>query len=293
MVKNMPTEPGDLEGSSLLDLLGCEAVSRDGQLLEAEIVPLLDKVKRCLDSLAAGVIPVPTNLKGGLFVSLDRLITRISGLMDDLQMLAQGNLEFQAGQFGQYSELLDTITANLRQVTDQLVRQYLTVERLAVVDQLTGVQTRGALMRRFEEEFARASRYRGELSLLLLDLDDFKAVNDSHGHQAGDNVLRKVGAIINRQARLTDIAGRYGGEELMIVATETGLEGAGVLAERIRKDVEGEVFASTRGDFKVTVSIGISIRQPENDSLERLIERADGALYQAKRKGKNRIETQP
>ncbi len=290
MENHVKTESGE-PASSVLELLGCDPESLGGRPPEEEIVARLVTVKRCLDSLSIGVVPVVTNLGGGLFVSLDRLITRISGLMDDLQMLAQGNLEFQAGQFGQYSELLDTITANLRQVTDQLVRQYLTVERLAVVDQLTGVQTRGALMRRFEEEFARATRYRGELSLLLLDLDDFKAINDTHGHQAGDNVLRKVGAIINRQARLTDIAGRYGGEELMIVATETGLEGACVLAERIRKDVEGEVFASLRGDFRVTVSIGISIRRLENDSLERLIERADGALYQAKRKGKNRLET--
>ena len=167
------------------------------------------------------------------------------------------------------------------------------LERLANFDTLTGLRNRGAILRKLEEEINHAKRYEEELSLSLLDIDHFKKVNDQYGHLIGDEVLEKVATLVREDIRIADSAGRYGGEEFIIVFPKTDLSSALIVAERIRKIIEAAEMSSLEGNvFGVTVSQGLS-GYKTGDDKDSLISRADEALYKAKENGRNRVETSP
>lgn len=174
-----------------------------------------------------------------------------------------------------------------------LKRKRQQVEYLAIHDQLTGLYNRGEFESRLEEEFYRSERYDNPLSLLMIDLDHFKKINDTHGHAAGDDVLRTIGTILNRAAsdsvRRSDVPGRYGGEEFCLLLPETRPDGARKVAERIRERLKEEEFRTGDETFRVTCSIGISDRRPELESPESLVNEADEALYEAKDGGRDRV----
>jgi two-component system, cell cycle response regulator len=165
-------------------------------------------------------------------------------------------------------------------------------EVLALTDPLTQTHNRRALMERLTSELERARRYALHLSVLMVDLDHFKAINDSYGHVVGDEVLRGVSRVLQREARAVDVVARFGGEEFLVVLPETGEEGAVALAERIRARVE-ETPPVTGGEYgwlRVTVSIGVAtVPSPRVNSPEELIAVADEALYRAKAQGRNRV----
>ena len=163
----------------------------------------------------------------------------------------------------------------------------------AAVDSLTGLANRRTLDEELALEWRRADRVGDSLAFVLLDLDDFKAVNDSHGHPAGDAVLRAVGEILGAGVRHVDLAGRYGGEEFALILPETDLPGALKLAERIRVKLETAAAELPSGEsLHVTASFGVAV----NDGLtaaEQLVAAADEALYAAKAAGKNRVHPRP
>jgi len=165
-------------------------------------------------------------------------------------------------------------------------------EVLALTDPLTQTHNRRALMERLTSELERARRYALHLSVLMVDLDHFKLINDSYGHVVGDEVLRGVSRVLQREARAVDVVARFGGEEFLVVLPETGEEGAVALAERIRARVE-ETPPVTGGEYgwlRVTVSIGVAtVPSPRVNSPEELIAVADEALYRAKAQGRNRV----
>lgn len=164
------------------------------------------------------------------------------------------------------------------------------LERLANFDSLTGLHNRGAILRKLGEQINHAKRYEEALSLSLLDIDHFKKVNDRYGHLIGDEVLEQVARLVGRDIRIADDAGRYGGEEFIIVFAETDLSGAVIVAERIRNIIEAVEMRGSDGNvFGITVSQGISSYKPGDDK-EALISRADEALYRAKENGRNRVE---
>ena len=140
-------------------------------------------------------------------------------------------------------------------------------------------------------EVGRRDRLGGELSLLMMDLDDFKLVNDTHGHLAGDRVLEEVGRILQDEPRGMDQAARYGGEEFILALPETGPEGAMKAAQRIRRAVEALTVDDIRAGttISVTVSIGLATAPADGVTARELIPAADSALYRAKRSGKNRV----
>ncbi len=178
------------------------------------------------------------------------------------------------------------------QTTLDVIRVSL-LEREAFTDPLTGLYNRRYLNRRLAEEVAVARRYGRSLSLLLMDFDHFKEVNDRHGHQAGDQVLVRAAQVISGGLRETDVLARFGGEEFMIVASHTPLAGAIELAERLRARIESEEFriGSLEGTarIRVTASIGVVAFGTGRDSVELLIRDADENLYAAKRAGRNRV----
>jgi diguanylate cyclase (GGDEF)-like protein len=165
------------------------------------------------------------------------------------------------------------------------------LERLSVTDRLTELYNHGYFQQRLDEELGRASRFAHTLSLIMLDIDDFKVFNDTFGHPRGDKVLQMVGDAIRENLREMDVAARYGGEEFVVVLPETDLEGARAVAERIRCSVEQLAFVGGEGIPPVhkTISVGVAA-YPRNASTQgKLIETADHAMYVAKRAGKNRV----
>jgi two-component system cell cycle response regulator len=168
------------------------------------------------------------------------------------------------------------------------------LEALATTDPLTKVLNRRALLERLTAEMDRAQRFGSSLSLLVLDVDHFKDVNDTAGHLAGDSVLRQLGARLEEEVRKVDIIGRYGGEEFVAILPETSLEGGQIFAERLRERVASRAFdvGTGRRPVHLTVSIGIaSFPSPQVETIEDLFARADAALYRAKSGGRNQVRT--
>ena len=159
-------------------------------------------------------------------------------------------------------------------------------ERLAAIDVLTGLRNRRAFQQQIVVEISRSTRYGIPLSLLLLDVDHFKAINDGHGHAGGDVVLSALGVILREQLRIPDIPARWGGEEFVVALPNTDLVGAGVAAERLRVAVAEATIRHGSVHIPVTISIGVSALEG-GESLEVLTERADQAMYAAKMRGRN------
>jgi len=163
------------------------------------------------------------------------------------------------------------------------------IREMAIRDELTGVYNRHHVMELLDYEKNRSSRGGGIFCLAMLDIDHFKNVNDMYGHLAGDAVLRAVATMLGQTLRNTEICGRYGGEEFLIVLAQTDIKGALICAERVRTNIENTLFPDLGPDFKVTVSIGLSEYHIRED-VEKIISRADEALYRAKKGGRNRVE---
>lgn len=155
----------------------------------------------------------------------------------------------------------------------------------ATTDQLTALYVRSIFDEILYKEFEQYLRNKNTLSLLMIDIDDFKTLNDTYGHQKGDDVLRKIGEILLDTVRKSDIACRYGGEELSVIMPHTDMETAFDVAERIRKTIENTDIDG----IKTTISIGVSETTESLKDAEELVKQADDALYLAKNEGKNRV----
>jgi two-component system, cell cycle response regulator len=166
------------------------------------------------------------------------------------------------------------------------------VERQAFVDGLTGLANRRQAEDALATELSRAARFGGPLSIVIGDLDGFKAVNDDHGHPVGDTVLREFARVLERSVRDVDVAARWGGEEFLLVLPGTDADGAVRLAERIREQLEGQTLLTPDGAVRVTASFGVVEADEESRPIQ-LVAAADAALYEAKRSGKNRVGRAP
>jgi two-component system cell cycle response regulator len=165
------------------------------------------------------------------------------------------------------------------------------LETLAHTDPLTQVLNRRALAARLASELDRARRYDSVVTLLMVDLDHFKRVNDTHGHLVGDDVLREMAALLRHEARSVDLVARYGGEEFSVVLPQTGEEGAVAFAERLRERIASHPFhTSGRTPLSLTASIGVATFPSHRvESVDDLFARADAALYRAKADGRDRV----
>ncbi len=193
----------------------------------------------------------------------------------------------QDRELEQQNEQLRQLNANLEALvekrTQELVEKNRELEYISVTDALTGIPNRLRLDQLLKDAINQSQRYGTDLSILLVDVDKFKQVNDQFGHQAGDQVLVDIARLLSQNCREVDVAGRWGGEEFLIICRHTGLNGAMVLGEKLRLKVAEHAFLHIG---KRTISAGVTIFQ-RNDTLNSMISRADAALYRAKEQGRN------
>lgn len=237
-----------------------------------------------LRNLAFTVIGVVLVVIGIVAYWLASLIARPLGrLTGAATKVAAGDLSVElpaggGGEVGYLTQVFNTMIESLRKNREEL-------ERLSTTDILTGLGNRRHLMHLLPQEIERARRASHPFSILMLDVDHFKEYNDEHGHQAGDDVLARVGTVLRDSIRPYDCAARYGGEEFLVVLSGVSLDDARECAERIRKKVREERFDGR----SVTVSIGVAEYPTHGESEDAIIAQADAALFRAKRAGRDRI----
>lgn len=202
-------------------------------------------------------------------------------------------------------ELLDEIQLNIEElikgfpisesnkldVIKKINFMYSQTKHMSVTDALTGLYNRRHLENNLEREFLRAQRYKNDLSIAVLDVDFFKKINDSYGHLCGDYVLKEIAYLALETFRKTDMVFRYGGEEIVVILTETALDKALIPLERLRKSVADYPFSYDEKSFSVTVSIGVDALNENFANAEGLLKSADDALYRAKDAGRNKVVT--
>lgn len=204
-----------------------------------------------------------------------------------------GVLNFQRPEAAAFSadelELLDAL-ADIAAMAVKNALLYEETVRLSITDALTGMLNRRALFNRLDNELSRATRYTQPLSLLMIDIDHFKHLNDTQGHRAGDETLIAVADTLKRLVRKVDTLGRYGGEEFLLVLPQVGKEEALEVAEKLRRAIEEmrTVHASGQPGGRVTISVGVSSLPEDSMAQDRLIDAADAALYASKRGGRNK-----
>jgi len=186
-----------------------------------------------------------------------------------------------------FSELLARVRVGTRVVQYQQHLEYQTQ-----IDSLTSLFNRRAFEKKIQEEFERSKRYQSPLSVLILDLDNFKTINDTYGHHGGDSALVKISDTLREMTRQSDFASRYGGEEFVLILPETDQESAMQAASKIHSAIRSSSFGTISRPFTLTVSVGISSSSTKVYSTWReMVDDADRALYLAKNSGKDRIET--
>lgn len=189
-------------------------------------------------------------------------------------------------------ELLARIRTQLRirDLSQQLIFVNERLKELVDSDDLTGLFNMRSLYQKLEFEIERGKRFHRGVCVIMMDMDDFKTVNDGHDHLFGSYVISQVGKIVKQCTRNIDIPARYGGDEFLVVLTEVSYDGAFLFCDRLRKKIEKTTFCNGSDSIKLTVSLGFAITQPgESVSARELVRRADHALYHAKRSGRNQV----
>jgi diguanylate cyclase (GGDEF)-like protein len=201
------------------------------------------------------------------------------------------SLDKEINKFGEeIKKEHDEITL-LKKKIEALENQLKEVKKEAKTDDLTNMLNKKALNEELEKQEQFFKRHGRNYSIIFFDIDHFKNVNDTYGHDAGDVILKSVGLLLNRYSRDIDIVGRFGGEEFVIIAPETDKEGARVFAEKIRKIIAKTKFMYKKTRINITISAGVAERK-ETNSKEETLKLADERLYKAKKGGRNRVEAE-
>ena len=269
-----------------------EANARFGEALAATLDP--QELRRVIVESAVEA----TQAEGGLVIDEDGSVVETGDLSSgaerlDFELLAgrrsYGRLQLVGSDFDDEERMTAASLAGQAVVALENARRHSDAQRHALVDALTGLANRRHADDTLSTELARAERAGGQVGLILADVDDFKDVNDRHGHPTGDIVLRDLAATLRETVREIDIPARWGGEEFAVILPNTGLEGAAQLAERLRFALAEREIASADGfPVHVTASFGVAASGPSM-TAGLLVEAADEALYRAKRAGKNRV----
>src|SRR5262249_54827067 len=238
---------------------------------------------RALSDTAGLIAQGETDIEIAEVSGQDEIAVLSRALREMVDRLRRNQVELQRKQ-----EQIERANGELTRTNDDLQRSNEILEQLSFTDGLTHLHNHRSFQARLRLEGNRADRSREPLALLLVDIDNFKWLNDRHGHAAGDEVLRRVATILNQTARETDLVARYGGEEFAVLAPRTDAKGAAQLAERVRQAVADVVFHGlgphAPDGITVTTSVGVSLYCAD---IKRFFDEADRALYQAKREGKD------
>ena len=231
------------------------------------------------------IIATPVlNSKGHIEAVLVQSIDQTS------QIVMEKKLRRQVQNFNRILKEQDRTTDYLISVQKDLQKKGAELEKLSITDYLTGINNRRKFNESIKAEALRASRYNHPLSLLLIDIDNFKSVNDTYGHPFGDVVLKSLTTVLQLSIRETDILSRYGGEEFAIILPETEYETAKAVSERVRANIEKRKLTTNNGEMSITVSVGLTTISSENIDPDKIIQLSDECLYEAKKLGKNRVE---
>jgi diguanylate cyclase (GGDEF)-like protein len=242
------------------------ALPAAGEWGDRDDVPVFDQQSRFKDFRSLLLLPLPVKDEVvGIFMVAAR----------------------RAGAFPTDRREMLGVIANQVAISMQNGHMYQALEEQATTDGLTGLSNHRTFQERFSAMLTRAERHNFSVALLLTDIDHFKKINDTYGHPTGDEVLRRVSALLKGSARKIDITARYGGEEFALVLESTERDGAMQLAERIRQEVSQQLFESGKGPFKATLSLGIAVFPQDGRTKPELIKNADTALYAAKHGGRN------
>ncbi|MCX6362895.1 MAG: GGDEF domain-containing protein [Actinobacteria bacterium] len=251
-----------------------------------ELLNELADLHRFTLAVSQGDLEQPLTARGSLAGALKTLDAALRHLTWQTQRVAAGDFTQRVDFMGDFSEAFNSMVVALDEARTELEAQKLKLEELATTDTLTGAYNR----RKFNDltlvELERARRYEHPLSLLILDIDHFKHVNDTYGHEAGDEVLVVLAGLMRAGIRATDSLARWGGEEFVVLSPGVTVEGAAELAERLRVAAGTYEHASSG---TVTVSIGVAQYRP-GETPDELFARADLALFRAKEGGRDRVE---
>ncbi|MBV9924739.1 MAG: diguanylate cyclase [Acidobacteria bacterium] len=276
-----------------------ETAEDGGQAVEAarRVLPdlvILDVMMPVMDGLQACRLlkadPATRDIPVIFLSALDDTDTKVRGL-------SLGANDYVSKPF-RVEELLARVSVairlklerdRLRQRAEELRRSAEAASEMSMTDALTGLLNRYGLHRALQRELSEARRYDRPLSCLLIDIDFFKSVNDTYGHAAGDTALQQAARVITESVRGSDVVCRYGGEEFLVLAPETGLEGARALADKIRQSFAARLFGEGAHVFPLTLSAGAA-QLATDESGNDMIARADEALYHAKQTGRDRVE---
>jgi diguanylate cyclase len=236
--------------------------------------------------------------KRDLGLTEDQCVSILSTAANEAQQL-RGMLEVPEGKIrtadqieAEVRERIAELTLAVNRENQVMVARQEDLLRQATTDPLTGVGNRAAFEARLTLELERAARSGTPIALLVIDVDHFKRLNDTFGHQAGDQVLRRIAQTLDENVRKVDYVARYGGEEFVVVAPTAKPEGARILAERLREAVETQIVHCDDQELTATISIGVGVATEVTDSSDAkaLFKAADEQLYKAKRGGRNRVE---
>jgi diguanylate cyclase (GGDEF)-like protein len=268
--------------------------------ITSRIQPIIDAIGEVIRKRLTVEEPTPLAFPGeALSISIEgvELLVRSDGeLQENERHLIRRAVELSCRETLLRSEgqILEQRLRSLERENGELLLKNRALGEFSLRDPLTGLYARWFVVDQVEAELSRAVRHGTPMSLLMIDLDHFKRVNDRHGHAAGDQVLHAVGQLLRDSCRTYDVPGRYGGEEFCLLLPHTRLEHTHSIAERIRRRLEGTVVASADSNLQVTASIGIvSLDSTPDEAVfgaAALLERADRALSSAKDRGRNRIE---
>ncbi|MFH1217850.1 MAG: diguanylate cyclase [Pseudomonadota bacterium] len=238
-----------------------------------------------------------------IFLYLNRFISRpVKKMIAGTEMIAKGqhfdsDIMKRNDEMGRLANAISSMGREIVSHQDALIKANSELleankqlEKLSTTDALTGLANRRYFLECFAAEYERAKRYRHHLSILIIDVDFFKKVNDTYGHICGDVVLKRTARLLKKNVRGTDLVARYGGEEIVVLLPETDNEQALVIAEKLRRDVASQRILCEGSPLSITVSIGVAT-QPETNfgEAEQLFNAADQALYKAKNDGRNKV----
>jgi diguanylate cyclase (GGDEF)-like protein len=306
VLRRLKSQPGEslvFKGMMNGEVIGLAAISAELPITilaerdRAEVYNAWVKLRNMFLALVTGLAVVVAAVAFQMGRSIVRPLQKLMAAAD---RIADGDLEVRLAatrndELGHLTRVFNEMADRLRQnhaeimaANQAMQQQNRVLETLSVTDSLTGLYNRSKLDAILSDQLARFRRTQREFTLLMMDIDHFKTLNDTYGHLTGDEILAAVAQILVQSIRSIDYAARYGGDEFIIILVETSAEQALKTAERICDQVEGMVYNTDSSPIAVTVSIGIVQCQPEDETPTAVIARADRALYEAKHAGRNR-----